>query len=230
MPDAEWPRLSLTLTGPWHPQLCARCGGSDDLSRWQEHDALDVPEPVVVVLCVACALAVVEPHPRLYAQLDPYQPWPGCMPVCADCTLRDGTRCTSPAAKANGGPGVLLTMPLPSTGFVHYRDARGRRRGKRRTLWKGPVTACKQRVPAGPATPEPARCKSCRAEILWVKAASGKTMPLDAEPAADGNIVEDVGGTFRVLSKVERALPATGPRYRSHHSTCPQAQDWRRNR
>mgnify|MGYP000211004546 CR=1 FL=1 len=69
-------------------------------------------------------------------------------------------------------------------------------------------------------------CRSCGAQIVWATTGHGKAMPLDAEPAADGNVRLDRGVAV-VLGDLERTAHA-GPLYRSHHSTCPQAKDWRR--
>jgi hypothetical protein len=68
-------------------------------------------------------------------------------------------------------------------------------------------------------------CKSCDAPIRWVKmAATGKSMPLDVQRSASGNIVLDektgLGGF---------ALPGDErPRYVSHFATCPNAKQHRR--
>jgi hypothetical protein len=66
-----------------------------------------------------------------------------------------------------------------------------------------------------------AHCKSCGAAIEWVKSAkTGKAMPLDAAPAADGNLV--------VIDGVAHAaMVGEGPRRKSHFATCPQAASWR---
>lgn len=131
MPDPlasqKWPRLSQQLTEIRHPEFCQSCGvhegdSETDLQRWQEHDDADRPEPILVVLCGACADALIEPHPRLYDQLHACAPWLGCMAICALCRFRDGLKCRHPSAKANGGSGIALTMPQPFRAFV---DGRG---------------------------------------------------------------------------------------------------------
>lgn len=103
-----WPRLTMLL-GPTHPHQCQRCGGEADLSRWQEHDAVDQPEPRVVVLCLTCEEAVIEKHPRLYRRLEHYEPFPGSMHLCVDCEWREGVTCSHPDLMANGGPGLAVT-------------------------------------------------------------------------------------------------------------------------
>lgn len=72
------------------------------------------------------------------------------------------------------------------------------------------------------------RCKSCNAEINWIKMASGKSMPVDPYlrtiikgegsetlVTKDGHIIH---GRFASL---EEGANASG--YISHFSTCPNA-------
>lgn len=66
---------------------------------------------------------------------------------------------------------------------------------------------------------------SCGAAIRWVRLTSGKMMPLDPEPAADGNIVAGEDGLFAVAG---RGRKSDGPRYRSHFSTCVHASRHRK--
>jgi len=68
-----------------------------------------------------------------------------------------------------------------------------------------------------------ARCRSCGAPILWVvTVASGKRMPLDAEPGPAGNLVLLTGGRARAAEPDDRP-----PLHTSHFATCPQAAEWR---
>jgi hypothetical protein len=72
-------------------------------------------------------------------------------------------------------------------------------------------------------------CKSCPAEIFWVKTVNGKAMPLDAEPADTGNVVV-VNGQAIVFAGPDR-IPdeyREVPRYLSHHISCPQGRAWRK--
>ncbi len=71
-----------------------------------------------------------------------------------------------------------------------------------------------------------ATCKSCGAEIFWAKTTGGKNMPLDANPAMNGNIALD-GDTARV---VEPDMGALDARYTSHFATCPAASQHRKPR
>lgn len=73
------------------------------------------------------------------------------------------------------------------------------------------------------------RCRSCGAPIRWAKTRQGKAMPLDANPTPTGNVVISPDGAARVLTRkqVEQG-GIVGDRYVSHHATCPQAKQWRR--
>lgn len=72
-------------------------------------------------------------------------------------------------------------------------------------------------------------CNGCGAPVDWVRVAkTGKRMPLDPEPRADGNIGRIDGG-----DTVEYVLPGGGlfddrPLYVSHFATCPKADQFRR--
>lgn len=76
------------------------------------------------------------------------------------------------------------------------------------------------------------RCRSCRAEIVWVGTEHGRAMPLDRQPY----VGDDPRGLFviRVVDKraIGMAVPAGAfedePRYRSHFATCPHADEHRR--
>jgi len=61
-----------------------------------------------------------------------------------------------------------------------------------------------------------AKCKSCDADIIWVRMNSGKPMPLDAKP--EKRVVQNIG------SPVYRVADA----YISHFVTCPNAAQHRR--
>ena len=74
-------------------------------------------------------------------------------------------------------------------------------------------------------------CRSCDAPIFWAVTTTGKTMPVDAEPVPDGNVVlvEQEGDwtqpMVRVLGKDEST---DEDRYVSHFVTCPQREKWRK--
>ncbi len=65
-------------------------------------------------------------------------------------------------------------------------------------------------------------CRSCWAPVLWCKTLSGKRMPVDAKPVADGDLgISNTGVTGRNVHN--------GPnRYTSHFSTCPNASSHRK--
>jgi hypothetical protein len=76
---------------------------------------------------------------------------------------------------------------------------------------------------------EQQRCSSCRARILWaISEASGKPIPLDAEPTEKGNIVVVNGTVARYVRAAERATIAAQSLYVSHFATCPNAAQHRR--
>jgi hypothetical protein len=82
-------------------------------------------------------------------------------------------------------------------------------------------------------------CGSCGAEITWTVTAIGKRMPVDAEPVDGGNVLlsgERTGPDHLPLATVvgKRVQPGLfgddSPRYVSHFSTCPHADEHRRTR
>lgn len=85
---------------------------------------------------------------------------------------------------------------------------------------------------------EPTKCRSCNADVLWVRWDSGKRMPVDA--VADmrppgkggGNLVLTLkGGQFGELicDRFDSTKhDAKRNRYTSHFATCPNAEQHRR--
>ena len=80
-------------------------------------------------------------------------------------------------------------------------------------------------------------CRSCKASVRWVNTHTGRRMPLDAWPNAEGNVVVQDGllpGEFvgHVLAGADLAdARARGERlWMPHHATCPQGYEWRRSR
>jgi hypothetical protein len=138
-----WPRLSETLTGPRHPNKCQSCGIEPIdqvlIERWCECDAADRREPIVVVLCRDCSKRLIEPHPRLYVRLLHFEPMIGVMELCLDCKHRDGTRCINPKAQINGGPGLSVIYPKPTS--VHVCRSPRSQSGWH-NIYHGPATAC----------------------------------------------------------------------------------------
>lgn len=73
-----------------------------------------------------------------------------------------------------------------------------------------------------------ARCNSCPAEVLWLAhITTGKTAPIDAEPAEGGNIeVSPATGKYRIVPADERPALA-GLLHTNHFVTCPEGPAWK---
>ena len=72
-------------------------------------------------------------------------------------------------------------------------------------------------------------CKSCKAPIYWAVTVNAKTMPVDAEPSADGTIgLEFLTGC--VKARVFVHPNGSGKLHLSHFATCPDAGSHRRKR
>lgn len=135
---------------------CCSCGTSrhllqaGEITRWEEHDDSDQPTGVVVEVCAMCVrLGIIEKHPRLYREIDPMEPLPGAMQLCTGCRWQEtvgGIRCCNPAAKRNGGQGVLVTFEQPTTGIA-CGSGKGGRWSRRLVMWKAHPTACREREP-----------------------------------------------------------------------------------
>lgn len=73
-----------------------------------------------------------------------------------------------------------------------------------------------------------ARCRWCRAEIVWAStAARAMPMPLDARANPEGNVrLDNVAGalTATVLGPLDRLLEQDRPLYMPHHATCPAVE------
>lgn len=75
------------------------------------------------------------------------------------------------------------------------------------------------------------KCKSCGADILWIKMVSGTSMPVDAEPVMYTEGTKDVivtpdGNVTR--GNITKYGESKG--YVSHFATCPNAGRHRSNR
>lgn len=138
----ESPRLSRDLLGPKHPERCQHCGGTEGLTRQRECDHNNKPEHIYVVLCAKCEKKFVKKHPRLYIELQPFEPAPGCMPLCVDCAHRDGTTCRHPDSAPSGGRGMALRYPKQSAPMHLYF---GGGKGRWIRFYTGPVTGCRGR-------------------------------------------------------------------------------------
>lgn len=123
---------------------CQLCGfASYDICvfrMWTECDDADQPEPGnILIACKkgACAQRIHD-HARLYIEV----PWgrgdPGhMMLLCGDCPSRNGSNCTHPKRKTNGGPGLAARV-YPSTVDVWLTTTDG----CRHVQAPQPVVAC----------------------------------------------------------------------------------------
>ncbi len=74
-------------------------------------------------------------------------------------------------------------------------------------------------------------CLSCHAPIVWALTASGKRLPVDPDPVAEGNLAigpEDPP-RVRYLSKSDTVCTSEW-RGVSHFATCPDAKLHRKSR
>lgn len=76
---------------------------------------------------------------------------------------------------------------------------------------------------------DPKQCRSCGAQIYWAKTEAGKSMPVDAEPVPDGNVILfDRRGSVLALVLHRGEVPPPGAKLRqAHFRTCPNSADWR---
>jgi len=86
------------------------------------------------------------------------------------------------------------------------------------------------------------RCTTCGRPMIWCQARrSHKSLPVDPEPRADGNLFAVIGRGYKGAPLIDTTnqLPDPDlftdtadviPRYVSHFATCPQADQHRRAR
>lgn len=76
----------------------------------------------------------------------------------------------------------------------------------------------------------PSLCRGCGLQVNWGKNDStGKSAPIDMTASDDGNVVWLRDGIhYHVLTKAERAEPATAPRFKSHFATCSVAREFKK--
>lgn len=73
-------------------------------------------------------------------------------------------------------------------------------------------------------------CQSCHAKVIWAVTTRARTMPVDAEPVADGNVqLEHRGEGVTPLAHVLSIAQRFGKKElrRSHFASCPDAAKWR---
>lgn len=78
------------------------------------------------------------------------------------------------------------------------------------------------------------QCRSCGADIIWIKLASGKNMPCDAEAISYKTAMPGVRGSLTLITPDGKIAsgdfdPSSGKiGYQSHFATCPNANQHRR--
>jgi hypothetical protein len=73
------------------------------------------------------------------------------------------------------------------------------------------------------------KCRSCGADVIWALSRNGKPMPFDAKPVTGIYYLIDGIHPEEKLA-VHATRPETGPLFRSHFATCPDAEKWRKHR
>ena len=123
---------------------CAWCGANkgEQAVLWQECDHNDQPEAKYLFLCQPCSDQLIEPHVRLYSQINKWAPAAGAMRLCLDCRHRTGTTCKSPKALFNGGTQGLAIDTGPVTQAFVDGVRNGRRTGWREVFYSGPPKSC----------------------------------------------------------------------------------------
>ena len=68
-------------------------------------------------------------------------------------------------------------------------------------------------------------CRSCGAPVVWRRhAKTGKWAPIDATPAAEGNVVMLArSDRYAIVPRGELGQDDARPRYTPHFATCPHA-------
>lgn len=83
-------------------------------------------------------------------------------------------------------------------------------------------------------TPIASKCRSCGEAIYWATTASGKSMPVNATPEPEGNVLLTLSRSTGKLSAevvgAEQKIEPDRRRYLSHWTTCPNANAHRRKR
>ena len=70
------------------------------------------------------------------------------------------------------------------------------------------------------------KCASCGATIRWVLSHRGSKLPIDAEPVPNGRLVVEAADHHGAVAQPFEPLfdGPDVPRYRSHFTTCPNAE------
>lgn len=72
-------------------------------------------------------------------------------------------------------------------------------------------------------------CKSCNRPVIWCRTANAKKMPVDPDPAPNGNVeVTEVNGIYLATVHAQRPFGLDAPLHLSHFVTCPNADSHRK--
>jgi len=79
------------------------------------------------------------------------------------------------------------------------------------------------------------KCSACERAIIWATTSTGKSMPVDAVPSDNGNVVlfptvDDGRFVALVLGSLEILHYSGRERFTSHFATCPYAELFRPKR
>ena len=71
-------------------------------------------------------------------------------------------------------------------------------------------------------------CRSCGRPVIWAVTPGGRSIPLDPDPTDDGNLTLDTSSLRAVATPARATTAGYRKLYRSHFTTCPHANQWRR--
>lgn len=76
------------------------------------------------------------------------------------------------------------------------------------------------------------KCRACGEPLVWAVSQKGRMMPVEKEPHPEGTVqlTERNGSWYAKILKADEARTFQGPLYRSHFSSCPKADQFRRRR
>lgn len=74
-----------------------------------------------------------------------------------------------------------------------------------------------------------AKCRSCQADIIWIRSSNNNLMPLDAQPNPEGNIVIKDGVAHVMKGDLFEEM-LEGERYMTHFATCPNSAKHRKKK
>lgn len=148
-------RLTVDATHPILPDTFCRCqlcgftnhdGSRPDICEfrmwWEADDEDHVTEdcPVLITCKGPQCKKVIDDHPRLYQEVPWSRGGPGrFMLLCGNCKFRQGTRCTHPNLRGNGGPGLEVQFSTLFGGSLHVCFADGTGMGPEAFT---PATSC----------------------------------------------------------------------------------------